>query len=87
MIKKVTMKNCEECGFPVSGGGNRHAAGRHVPRGKRGDRYRSLYAKRETRIVAQSFDTRGVSVAGVGGSKAASHRMGKKAATKKVVTA
>lgn len=47
--------------------------------GKHGDRYRSLYAKREARIEGKSFDVRGVSVAGVGGSKTASNR--KKAKT------
>ena len=48
--------------------------------GKHGDRYRSLHAKRETRIVGKSYDVRGVSVAGVGGNQAKSHRAGKKAA-------
>jgi hypothetical protein len=39
-----------------------------------------LYAKRETRIVVQATDARGVAVAGVGGGQAKSHRQGKKAA-------
>ncbi len=42
--------------------------------GKHGDRYRSLHAKREARIVGKSFDVRGVAVAGVGGSKTAPNR-------------
>ncbi|HEY4474372.1 MAG TPA: hypothetical protein VJC06_00390 [Candidatus Paceibacterota bacterium] len=39
-----------------------------------------MHAKRETRIVGKSYDVRGVSVAGVGGNQAKSHRAGKKAA-------
>ena len=50
------------------------------PRGKHGDRYRSLHAKRETSIVGKSYDVRGVAVTGVGGNQAKSHRQGKKAA-------
>lgn len=79
-LKKVSMRNCIECGFPVSGGGNRHAADWHVIRGKRGDRKHSLSAKVNTEMKALVFDARGVSVAGVGGGQAKTHRQGKKAA-------
>lgn len=80
-MKKVRMNKCVDCGFTVSGGGNRHAADRCVPRGKRGDRYHSLSPKKEGPVMATlTFDARGVSVAGVGGSQAKTHRQGKKAA-------
>lgn len=79
-MKKVSMRNCVDCGFPVSGGGNRHAADRCVPRGKRGDRYHSLSPKPEKALPMLTTDVRGVAVAGVGGNQAKSHRQGKKAA-------
>ena len=48
------------------------------PQGKRGDRYRSLHAKREVKIESLSYDTRGVAVTGMHGGKAGKHRAGRK---------
>lgn len=81
-LKKVALRNCVDCGYSVSGGGNRHAADRHVISGRRGERWlhrKSREKARKQRAADMDGIVRGVSVAGVGGSKAASHRRGKKA--------
>lgn len=71
-------KPCEVCLHPVGGGGNRHAKDNHPPmfKGPRSERRRRKYteARRRNGKGADFRFQRGVAVAGVGGSKAASHR-------------
>ena len=50
------------------------------PQGKRGDRYRSLHAKRDVKIEPLAYNIRGVAVTGMHGGKAAKHRAGIKKA-------
>lgn len=85
MLKKVRLKNCVDCGFLVSGGGDRHAANRHVIRGKRGERHRhrkALAAARARRAADMAGIVRGVSVAGTGKPSASSDQ---KAGVKKIM--
>ncbi len=84
-LKKVALRNCVDCGFPVSGGGNRHAADRHVIHGRRGERWvhrRSREKARKQRAADMAGIVRGVSVAGTGKPSASS---GEKAGVKKGV--
>lgn len=79
-LKKVGLKKCVDCGFPVSGGGNRHAADRHVIRDRRGERWvhrRSREKARKQRAADMAGIDRGAAVAGTSGSKAATHRRGR----------
>lgn len=79
-LKKVALRNCIDCGYPVSGGGNRHAADRHVLSGRRGERWLHRNARekaRKERAADMYGIVRGVAAVGVGGSKAASHRKGR----------
>lgn len=84
-LKKVMMRNCVDCGYPVSGGGNRHAADRHVIRSRQGERWlhrRSREKARKQRASDMVGIVRGVAVAGTGKPSASS---GEKAGVKKGV--
>lgn len=80
-LKRVRLKDCVECGFPVSGGGNIHAVGHHVVRVRNGERWRHRKSREKARkqLVADMAGViRGVAVKGTSGSKAATHRAGRK---------
>lgn len=64
---------CIFCFEPVKSGGGRHAKGGCSRRGVFGEHRRGLKHRRRN-AVEKSLPQRGVTVAGVGGAKAASHR-------------
>ena len=84
-LKKVALRECTDCGFPVSGGGNRHAVGHCVPGERHGERWRRRKSQDKARRQHQADMAgvvRGVSVAGTGKPSASS---GEKAGVKKTV--